>query len=100
MVIKKAELEAPANKIRKNCVIDIAVIKKLRPKDYPSVLLEDLAWFPDSPDTGRPGCTCSYCGRQIDQDKIPVRIFRESDNAEARLCEDCEGLLDGSKLAS
>ena len=87
------------NNSRKSRVSDIDKVEKSDSREFPAVLLEDLDWFADSPDTGTAGCTCSYCGRQIDQDEIPVRILRDSDNAEAILCEDCEGLLDGSRAA-
>jgi hypothetical protein len=55
--------------------------------------LDELAWFDDSPDTGDPSCICSYCGRLIDEDQLPLRMFGEGGKKEARLCEDCQGLL-------
>lgn len=55
----------------------------------------ELAWFEDSPDAGWPECICSYCGGQIKEEEIPIRLFRESDKTEARLCENCSSLLLG-----
>jgi len=48
-----------------------------------------LTWFKDSPDRGDPACICSLCGEIIDEDEMPLRVFRESDNAELRLHMDC-----------
>ena len=48
-----------------------------------------LTWFKDSPDRGDPACICSLCGEIIDEDEMPLRAFRESDNAELRLHMDC-----------
>ena len=54
---------------------------------------EDLAWFEDSPDTGDEACICSYCGNVISEFEIPLRLFKEEEKTEARLCENCMDLL-------
>lgn len=54
---------------------------------------EELAWFKNSPDAGDPACTCSHCGNVIEDYEIPLRLFKESDGTEARLCETCMDLL-------
>src|SRR6266498_5888922 len=48
-----------------------------------------LTWFSDSPDAGDPTCICSFCGDMIEEDEMPLRIFRESDNTEMRLHMKC-----------
>jgi len=48
-----------------------------------------LTWFKDSPDRGDPACICSLCGEIIDEDEMPLRMFRDSDNTELRLHMDC-----------
>lgn len=63
-----------------------------------SINPDELAWFEDSPDVGWPECICSYCGRQIKEEEMPIRFFRQSDNTEARLCENCSTLLLGIRI--
>ena len=50
---------------------------------------EELTWFEDSPDVGDPACICSHCERPIDEPDIPLRLYKEKENLEARLCESC-----------
>jgi hypothetical protein len=47
-----------------------------------------LKWFQDSPDAGDPECICSWCGKVIEEDEMPLRLFR-SDNREARIHLSC-----------
>jgi len=58
-----------------------------------SIAKIELAYFDDSPDTGTQDCICSYCGFMIGENEVPWRLFRKSDNTEARLCENCQGIL-------
>ena len=58
-----------------------------------SIAKIELAYFNISPDTGTQDCVCSYCGFVIGENEVPLRMFRKSDNTEARLCENCQGLL-------
>ena len=60
-----------------------------------NVGFDELAWFDDSPDAGDPDCICSYCGRFIDEDQVPVRLTNEETNKEARFCEDCTPIVFG-----
>lgn len=48
-----------------------------------------LTWFTDSPDTGRPECICSFCGKIIEDGEMPLRIFHDRENKEMRLHMDC-----------
>lgn len=49
----------------------------------------ELTYFDDSPDAGTPECICSYCGFMIGADEVPLRIFSNKENKEARLCMNC-----------
>jgi len=60
--------------------------------------LDELGWFDDSPDAGDPACICSYCGRVIDEDQVPLRIWSQAGKKEARLCEGCTALFLASGL--
>lgn len=58
-----------------------------------SIAKIELAYFDNSPDAGTQDCICSYCGFMIGENEIPWRLFRKSDNTEARLCENCLCML-------
>lgn len=60
-----------------------------------SIARNELAWFDDTPDAGDPECICSYCGFQIGADELPLRIFSNKENKEARLCENCLDVIGG-----
>jgi hypothetical protein len=47
--------------------------------------MKNLTFFANSPDAGHPDCLCSLCSQLITLDDVPVRLFRSSDNTEARL---------------
>jgi hypothetical protein len=38
---------------------------------------------------GEPGCICSLCGKVIEDVETPLRMFRERDNYELRLHQEC-----------
>jgi hypothetical protein len=48
-----------------------------------------LLWSHTSPDAGDPTCLCSACGSWISEDCLPVRLFDERKNVEARFCDPC-----------
>lgn len=58
-----------------------------------SILNDELPFFEGSPDAGDPACICSYCGRQITAGQVPLRIHSKDGKLEARLCQDCQDLL-------
>jgi ribosome modulation factor len=55
-----------------------------------------LKWFKDSPDTGDPDCICSYCGKVIAEEEMPLRCFRNTEDGrgeELRFHMDCAKLV-------
>lgn len=61
---------------------------------------EELAWFETSPAAGDPDCICSYCGFEILETDIPIRLSHtckhldcDLKNKEARLHLACFQLL-------
>ena len=68
------------------------------PKIEIDIGFDELAWFDDSPDTGHPDCICSYCGRVIGEDEVPVRMFKHAENKEARFCKLCTLIVFGYDL--
>jgi hypothetical protein len=47
------------------------------------------AAFTNSPDAGDLNCSCSRCGKLIDKDTIPIRIWTDHDKKEYRYHPDC-----------
>ena len=58
-----------------------------------SIANNELPFYEGSPDAGDPACICSYCGRQITAGQVPLHIHSKDHKTEARLCDDCYGLL-------
>jgi len=56
---------------------------------FKPTMQDRIQWFKDSPDTGDPSCVCSLCGKVIEEGKVPLRLFREEDDTEARFHDDC-----------
>lgn len=47
--------------------------------------------FKDSPDTGRPECICSRCGKKITAREFAMRVFTgKKRNTEFRYCPSCQ----------
>lgn len=58
-----------------------------------SIANDELPFFEVSPDPRDPAYICSYCGRQITAEQVPLHIHSKDKKTEARLCDDCYGLL-------
>lgn len=50
-----------------------------------------ITWYDSSPDAGHPECICSLgsCGQPIAEDTVPVRVFDNENNREARFHPGC-----------
>jgi len=47
-----------------------------------------ITWFNNSPEAKTPECVCSLCGKVIDE-FVPIRIWKEQYNIEARFHKKC-----------
>lgn len=46
-------------------------------------------WFTESPDTGHPDCICTLCWKPIGEGVVPIRLWNQDTNYEARFHIDC-----------
>lgn len=51
--------------------------------------MKRIKWFKESPDTGLPECLCSLCSKMIGKDEVPIRLFDEENDLEARFHHAC-----------